>query len=72
MCISGPPADGINLHVSFYPGRRLTSRFACSVLSGWPAHGTLLQKFIFGPPADGSQRVNNIVQVMIVGSHVQQ
>ena len=27
MCISGMPADCIDLHVSFYPGRRLTARF---------------------------------------------
>ena len=27
MCISGPPADGINLHATFYPGDRLTARF---------------------------------------------
>ena len=48
MCISGPLADGINLHVSFYPGRRQV--FACSVLSGWPAHGTLLQKMYIRTP----------------------
>ena len=58
MCISGPPADGINLH--------------CIVLSGPPADGPFwhvvfypdrwlivqcYKKFISGPPVDGSQRV---------------
>ena len=57
MCISGPPADGTHLHVSFYPGPRLMARFACNVLSGSPAHGTLLQKIYIRIPADGSQRV---------------
>ena len=27
MCKSGPPADGPNLHVLFYPGRRLAAPF---------------------------------------------
>ena len=33
MCKSGPPADGTNLHVSFYLGRRLTALFcmSCSI-----------------------------------------
>ena len=54
MCKSGPPADGPNLHVSFYPGRRLAAHLACSVLSGLPAHGT---KIYIRTPADGSQRI---------------
>ena len=58
MCISGLPADGINLHVSFYPGRQLTARFFHVVF--YP-DGRLMvhcyKKFISGPPADGSQRV---------------
>ena len=58
MCKSGPPADGPNLHVSFYPGRR--PHLACNVLSGPPAHGTMLQKIYIRTPADGSQRVNNV------------
>ena len=57
MCKSGPPADGPNLHVSFYPGRRWRPHFASSVLSGPPAHGTMLQKIYIRTPADGSQRV---------------
>ena len=32
--------------------------FECSVLSGPPAHGTMLQKIYIRTPADGSQRVN--------------
>ena len=33
MCKSGPPADGPNLQVSFYPGRRLAGQFCmqCSI-----------------------------------------
>ena len=43
MCISGPPAGGPNLHVSFSLACRLTVH--------------CYKKFIAGPPADGSQRV---------------
>ena len=57
MCISGAPADGTNLHVSFYPGPRLTRHFACSVLAGSRLMVHCYKKFISGSPADGSQRV---------------
>ena len=43
MCIFGMPADCIDLHVSFYPGRRLTARFCmqCSIrIAGSPYNVT--------------------------------
>ena len=53
MCKSGPPADGPNLHVSFYPGRRLAAQFGMF----YPDRRLMIQcykKIISGPPADGS------------------
>ena len=44
IVLAGPPADCPFLHVVFYPDRRLTVH--------------CYKKFISGPPADGSQRVN--------------
>ena len=58
MCKSGPPDDGPNLHVSFYPGRR--PHFACSVLSGPPAHGAMLQKIYIRTPADAVKGLSTI------------
>ena len=43
QCLSGTPADCIDLHVSFYPGRRLTARFCmqCSIrIAGSPYNVT--------------------------------
>ena len=44
IVLAGPPADCPFFHVGFYPDRRLTVH--------------CYKKFISGPPADGSQRVN--------------
>ena len=66
MCISGPPADGINLHVSFQPYRRLTARFLHVVF--YP-DGRLTvhwyKEFISGPPADSSLRVKSVSKVKL-------
>ena len=61
MCISGTPADCIDLHVSFYPGRRLTARFL-HVVFYLDRRLTVqcYKKFISGPPADSSQRVKHL------------
>ena len=39
--------------------------FACSVLSGPPAHGTMLQKIYIRTLADGSQRVKNVCRASL-------
>ena len=60
MCKSGPPVDGTNLHVSFYPGPT-DGPILHEVF--YPDRRLMVQcykRFISGPPADGSQRVKRI------------
>ena len=52
IVLAGPPADCPFFHVGFYPDRRLTVH--------------CYKKFISGPPADGSQRVRNLLGFLAV------
>ena len=50
MCISGPPADGTHLHVSFYPGRRLTARFCMQYSIRIPGSWYIVTKNLYPDP----------------------